>query len=1167
MYNVLYVDDEPGLLEIGKLFLEQSGQFTVDVTTSALDALALLNTKTYDAIISDYQMPDMDGIKFLKTLKSSGNNLPFILFTGRGREEVVIEAINSGADFYLQKGGDPTAQFAELVHKIRQAVSRRHAERSLVESEKRLSDIINFLPDATFAIDKSGHVISWNRAIENLTGVSAAEMLGKGDYAYALPFYGECRPILIDMIFSPPDDITSRYSSIVRDGTTLTGETTSPRLRGVPKMLWGKASVLYDKSGNVMGAIESIRDITERKIAELELRKAHDVLDERVQQRTADLYTANLKLQKEIETSKQIDSALKESEERFRTLIEKAPEAILLFDMDLDRYIEANAKAEQLFGCSRQKLLDFGPQQFYLPDQPDGLSFRETVIEHRKQVLAGAELVFERCIRNADGEDRVVEVRLVHLPSSTRKLIRSSYIDITERKRVEVALIKSEERYRSIVEQDYRRMLENIQDVFYRTDSQGNLTLISPSGATLLGYAGTDEMIGKAAADYYADPLKREHLLAFLKKEGSVSNVETTLKRKGGSLVIVSTSSHVYYDAGGNYAGVEGIFKDISQFKRVQEELRQSEELYRILVKHSQNGVFLMQDGILLFCNEAFAAMIGCTPADIIGTPVPDLIAPGDRDMVMERQRKRIAGKVLDESYEFRMLHWDGTTHVPVILSVGLGTYKNRPAVIGTVRSMAKERARDRALHESEEKYRILVETSFDGIVIHQDGLIVYANATAFKLMGSEKSDEIVGKPILSFVYPDYHELVIKRALSATEKNLSVIQEKFIRKDGSVIDVDVVARPFVWKNKPAVHVVFRDVTARREAEKAIRDRESKVRAIFDSTFQFTGIMTPEGVLTDANRTALGFIGARLEDVINRPFWETPWWEGDEAGIKKVREAIRYAASGKFVRYESELQGKDHATMQVDFSIKPVFDADDTLRMLIIEARDITRRRIMEDEVREANKKLNLLSGITRHDILNQLLSLRGYMALSRQQIQEPANLEFLKKEEKVIETIERQIAFTRDYQDMGIQSAAWQNVHEVVMHVATQLPMRDVKVQVDQIDLEILADPLLEKVFYNLIDNALRYGGNMMNYIHVWSQESGSGLKLICEDDGTGISPEDKKRLFTRGFGKNTGFGLFLSREILSIAGSTITENGLPGKGARFEITVPKGKYRFTSHK
>jgi signal transduction histidine kinase len=101
-------------------------------------------------------------------------------------------------------------------------------------------------------------------------------------------------------------------------------------------------------------------------------------------------------------------------------------------------------------------------------------------------------------------------------------------------------------------------------------------------------------------------------------------------------------------------------------------------------------------------------------------------------------------------------------------------------------------------------------------------------------------------------------------------------------------------------------------------------------------------------------------------------------------------------------------------------------------------------------------------------------------------------------------------------------------------------------------------------VFYNLIDNALRYGGEQMTTIQVSSQESDTGLTLLCEDDGVGITEEDKKRLFTRGFGKNTGLGLFLSREILSITGITITENGTPGKGARFEITVQKGGYRFT---
>ena len=122
--------------------------------------------------------------------------------------------------------------------------------------------------------------------------------------------------------------------------------------------------------------------------------------------------------------------------------------------------------------------------------------------------------------------------------------------------------------------------------------------------------------------------------------------------------------------------------------------------------------------------------------------------------------------------------------------------------------------------------------------------------------------------------------------------------------------------------------------------------------------------------------------------------------------------------------------------------------------------------------------------------------------------------------------------------------------------------MRDVRVEVDPKNPEIFADRLFEKVFYNLIDNALRYGGAGMKTIRVSSQEIDTCLLIVCEDDGVGISAEDKKRLFTRGFGKNTGLGLFLSREILAITGITIKETGEPGKGARFEITVPKGMWR-----
>ena len=146
---------------------------------------------------------------------------------------------------------------------------------------------------------------------------------------------------------------------------------------------------------------------------------------------------------------------------------------------------------------------------------------------------------------------------------------------------------------------------------------------------------------------------------------------------------------------------------------------------------------------------------------------------------------------------------------------------------------------------------------------------------------------------------------------------------------------------------------------------------------------------------------------------------------------------------------------------------------------------------------------------------------------------------------------------------MGIASPAWQNAEEIARQAIAALPMKDIRVEVDRQDLEIYADPLFGKVFFNLIDNALRYGGGKLKAINITSIETDAGLTLIFEDDGEGIPGGDKKYLFEQGFGKNIGLGLFLSREILSITGITIRETSDQGKGARFEMAVPKGAYRF----
>ncbi len=183
MYSVLYVDDEPGLLEIGKIFLESSNMMQVDIEQSPLEALKKLHSKKFDCIISDYKMPDMDGIDFLKEVRSRFGRIPFILFTGRGREEVVIDALNNGADFYLQKGGEPSAQFVELVHKIKMAIeyyesveATQKSEESLRESEKLYRTIFETTGTAMALLDDYNVITLVNTKFEELSGCSKKEV-------------------------------------------------------------------------------------------------------------------------------------------------------------------------------------------------------------------------------------------------------------------------------------------------------------------------------------------------------------------------------------------------------------------------------------------------------------------------------------------------------------------------------------------------------------------------------------------------------------------------------------------------------------------------------------------------------------------------------------------------------------------------------------------------------------------------------------------------------------------------------------------------------------------------------------------------------------------------------------------------------------------------------
>jgi PAS domain S-box-containing protein len=347
---------------------------------------------------------------------------------------------------------------------------------------------------------------------------------------------------------------------------------------------------------------------------------------------------------------------------------------------------------------------------------------------------------------------------------------------------------------------------------------------------------------------------------------------------------------------------------------------------------------------------------------------------------------------------------------------------------------------------------------------------------------------------------------------------------------------------------------IKDITETRQMELALRINSSAI----DSSINAIAFADMDARVTYVNNSFLTLWGYdTLREVLGKPV--TSFWNNENEVIP-VLSALRETR-----QWTGELcaRRRDGALFDVHLSLSIIRDEKDNPLCVMASLIDITERKRAEGALLKAHKQLNLLSSITRHDILNQLMALKAYLYLSREMIDSPPVLAgYFDKEEQAAKAIEEHIAFMRDYQDLGMAAPDWHNVNVCIKKAVAELPVRDIHVEIDAKNPDVFADPLFEKVFYNLIENALLYGGAGMKTIRFFSQESDQGLTLVCEDDGKGITYEDKKKLFRKGVGTHAGLSLFLSREILGITGITITENGTPGKGARFEITVPKGGYR-----
>jgi PAS domain S-box-containing protein len=461
------------------------------------------------------------------------------------------------------------------------------------------------------------------------------------------------------------------------------------------------------------------------------------------------------------------------------------------------------------------------------------------------------------------------------------------------------------------------------------------------------------------------------------------------------------------------------------------------------------------------------------------------------------------------------------------------------------------------ALREKTEELDQYFSTSLDLFCIADtQGYFRRLNPQWEKALGYPLA-ELEGRMFLDFVHPDDLPATLAAVADLkTQKEVINFTNRYQHRDGTY-------RWIEWRSIPRGERIFaaaRDITKRRQMEEALRESEEKYRSIIDEMQDIFYRTDSAGKIMMLSPSAAKIAGYRSNDeLIGQDVLSL---YADAADRNRLLTILK--ENGSVDSFPISLKVRDGSIRFVTTSSHFYRDAAGNIQGVEGVIHDITEQRKAEDALRMANKKLNLLSSVTRHDIRNQLMALMAFLELSVESVDNPAELaEFLKKNQKIAENIARQITFTKEYEDLGVKAPSWQDVSAEVRKAIADLPVLNISVDVDITGLEIFADPLVGKVFYNLLDNSLRYGGRQMTRIRISSHAADSELVLVFEDDGRGIADRDKKVIFDKGFGKNTGLGLYLSREILSITGITIAETGVSDSGARFEIRVPDGGFRF----
>ncbi|HWQ63076.1 MAG TPA: PAS domain S-box protein [Methanospirillum sp.] len=1092
--HVLYVDDEPVLLDIGKLYLEQDGQFRVTGLSSAEEALATLKEGSFDAIVSDYMMPEMNGISFLKEIRNRGVSIPFILFTGRGREEVVIEAFDNGADSYVQKGGEPRQQFVELSHKISQAVQRREAERKLRDSEERYRSVVEdqteFIcrkkPDRTLIFVNDAFCRYYNVTREEITGTRFIPPIFEADI----------------------DAVEQLLKSLTPDNPVRTIE--HRVVSGDGKIKWQQwvDRGIFDTQGRCI-EIQSVgRDITVAKEAE-------------------------------------------ETVSYFGKILDDSLNEIYLFDAISYRFIEVNRGARENLRYSMDELslltpIDIKPE--FTRDKFESLI---------KPLLDGKEekTRFSTIHKRKDSTTYPVEVHLQIMNMQERRLFVAIILDITSRRRAESALTNAEERFRILFRQS---------PIPYQSlDEDGKFLDVNDAWLETLGYS-YDEVVGNWFGDFIISEhqgLFRERFPMF-KDIGRVHGIEFRMKKKNEETILVSFDGNIGKNPDGSFRQTHCVFRDITREREAELSLIDREERLNQAIHGGDLGTWDwdIPSGRIAI-NDRWASMIGYAPDEIVPhyNSWIELVHPDDLPGVLEALRETIEGKIPHFEFRYRLKGKNGDW----IWVLDKGKVITRSTDGSPIRAVGThlditgvQLIRDH-LRGMNQYHRGLIEASIDSFVtINEQGKMTDVNKATEKLTGYSR-DDLIGKDFSDY-FTDADTARIGSRIAFEKGVIRDYPLEIRHRNGTITPVLYNASVYHDQEGRIVGIfaVARDVTNIRKTEAELKASESFLNAVLDSLQDAIGMQKTDHRIIRYNRAGYELLHKTPDEVIGKRCYEL---------IGRTSPCEDCATTKSLVSKKMEQTERfvPELGLWLDCRSKPLLDEKGEVAFIVEQLIDVTQRKQAEEALKEANQKLRLLTGLTRHDILNQLSALQAFHDLILQTSDPEVIHTRIKQSQDVCDRIEQIIGFTREYEDFGIVSSGWHRIKPLIRSACYEVRLGGMHLtETIHPGLEVYADPIIRKVFTTLLENAIRHGKDITR-ITVSSKTVENSLIIMFEDDGTGVEEWEKDMIFDHGYGKHTGIGLFLAREILAITGLSISETGKPLEGARFEIFVPEGKYRF----